>query len=54
MTTESITINTSKIIRCVLAICGGDKTIDQIVESTGLPKETVEQELAKFDPYNLS
>ena len=31
-----------------------EEMISVVTESTGLPKETVEQELAKFDPYNLS
>jgi len=68
LTTESITINISKFMRCILAICQNteellklrdrgaseDEMISVVTKSTGLPKETVEQELAKFDPYSLS
>jgi len=55
-------------MRCILAICQNteellklrdrgaseDEMISVVTKSTGLPKETVEQELAKFDPYSLS
>jgi len=62
------TISPSKFIRCFTAVIQNaeeliklrdsgatqEEMISVVTESTGLPKETVEQELAKFDPYSLS
>lgn len=66
--TWEITVNPSKFIRCFTAIiqnaeelvrlrdsgASQEEMVSVVTEATGLPKNTIEQELAKFDPYSLS